>query len=181
MKKYIFALVLIILGWFLILLNIFGSKNKVHNTKYVIDEDIKVIDIYNALGYVNIKRGKENTIEIPKNITYEIKDNTLYIKYIESLHNKKLRKNDISVSITYKDDLDVKVKNFAGTLNVELPYGKHSISDSACIANISVIDDINFEKYETFAKSTLKVENNENSKTSLKLLNVVGTYKINRK
>lgn len=186
MKKYIFAFIIIILGWVLILSSMFGdinksNKNNALNTKYVIDEDIKIIDICNAFGSISIKRGEENIIEIPKNLVYEIKDNALYIKYNESYPSRKLRKNEINVFITYKNDVDIKIKNFAGIINADLPYGKHYISNVAGIAHLYVLDDIYFESFETFAKSDLKVENNKNSKTSLKILTSVGKYKINRK
>ena len=95
--------------------------------------------------------------------------------------DRKLRKNEINVFITYKNDVDIKINNFAGIINADLPYGKHYISNVAGIANLYVLDDIYFESFETFAKSDLKVENNKNSKTSLRILTSVGKYKINRK
>lgn len=188
MKKYIFALVLVIIGSIMIIKGIFNSNFPFiafNNTKNItlrknyLDDNLKMIDIINSSSVLKIKKGDKNSIEINDNIPYEYSNGVLKIQNAQKKENNR---KEIFIYITYKDKVDINVENFAGIINCILSEGNHSFSNLVGTLTISTDINTNYDISNTMGIINVNdVKSDLSSLTKLSISNFVGVGNINIK
>ncbi|WP_068268858.1 hypothetical protein [Caviibacter abscessus] len=184
MKKYILALILIIIGGALIVkgilqnfpVNYYNYTKNITLVKSNLNDNLKEINIIDTNAILRIKKSDHNSIEVNNYISYDYVDGKLNIRHI-----RKNNRKENYIYITYKDKVNLNIENFAGIINYDLTEGSHSFTNVAGTMQLFADTDINYNINNTLGIINNNVSLNPDSLIKLLINNFVGTADIIRK
>lgn len=187
MKKFIFAILLMIIGGFLMFRTFFNQENT-ENISITSLEEIKNIKFDEFVGSVVIEKSDSNFIKYNKeNVKYEFVNGNITLslkrkKGIFTFNGKNKNYTEkVTIGISEKENVNIKIIDSVGDFKVNLlKNSRLEISDFVGNANIHCDDDeVDVKSGNSLGKIRTNKIKNDLSNTKIFISDIVGKVNIN--